>query len=364
MAGLRRIPVLLVALAFMAAAPVSRALDFTKVYAFGDSLSDGANGLLANFGTPGLGIALEYYVPTDPRMPPYPSPFNPGGTTKFTNDNGPVAVEIVSLNLAGQTLKPSRLPGGTNYAIGGATTGTANYAYETAVVPTPSPIPGVPAGTHFYPGLANTGIATQVQLFTAGLSGSADAAALYSVWGGPNDVFLALAGGGLPDPAAMAANLSQAVTDLYGAGARQFLVPNMPNLGTIPAFLGNPLAPTLTALTLQFNAQLAGRLATLDATYADISIYPFDTFGLFSAVLANPAAYGFTNTTSPCYVTPGCDPSKFVFWDAAHPTAAAQAVIGAAMTAAVPEPGTYAMLLAGLGLMGFVARRRMLRRTT
>jgi hypothetical protein len=26
--------------------------------------------------------------------------------------------------------------------------------------------------------------------------------------------------------------------------------------------------------------------------------------------------------------------------------------------AAVPEPGTYAMMLAGLGLMGFVAARR------
>ena len=26
---------------------------------------------------------------------------------------------------------------------------------------------------------------------------------------------------------------------------------------------------------------------------------------------------------------------------------------------AVPEPGTYAMLLAGLGLLGFIARRRM-----
>jgi hypothetical protein len=31
---------------------------------------------------------------------------------------------------------------------------------------------------------------------------------------------------------------------------------------------------------------------------------------------------------------------------------------GLAPVAAVPEPGTYAMLLAGLGLMGFVARRR------
>ncbi|WP_295990568.1 FxDxF family PEP-CTERM protein [Rugamonas sp.] len=28
------------------------------------------------------------------------------------------------------------------------------------------------------------------------------------------------------------------------------------------------------------------------------------------------------------------------------------------LTAAVPEPETYGMLLAGLGLMGFIARRR------
>jgi hypothetical protein len=31
---------------------------------------------------------------------------------------------------------------------------------------------------------------------------------------------------------------------------------------------------------------------------------------------------------------------------------------GAGAAAAVPEPETYAMLLAGLGLLGFAARRR------
>ena len=30
-----------------------------------------------------------------------------------------------------------------------------------------------------------------------------------------------------------------------------------------------------------------------------------------------------------------------------------------AVFAPIPEPGTYAMMLAGLGLMGFAARRRM-----
>jgi hypothetical protein len=32
--------------------------------------------------------------------------------------------------------------------------------------------------------------------------------------------------------------------------------------------------------------------------------------------------------------------------------------ISQSITAAVPEPETYAMMLAGLGLLGFVARRR------
>ena len=37
--------------------------------------------------------------------------------------------------------------------------------------------------------------------------------------------------------------------------------------------------------------------------------------------------------------------------------------MGLSITAAVPEPETYAMLMAGLGLMGFVARRRQQKAT-
>ena len=35
-----------------------------------------------------------------------------------------------------------------------------------------------------------------------------------------------------------------------------------------------------------------------------------------------------------------------------------ETIAAARLTAAIPEPQTYAMMLAGLGLMGFIARRR------
>jgi len=41
-----------------------------------------------------------------------------------------------------------------------------------------------------------------------------------------------------------------------------------------------------------------------------------------------------------------------------YPTSYDVQTTGTLMIAAVPEPEIYAMMLAGLGLMGFVARRR------
>ncbi|MDE2000230.1 MAG: PEP-CTERM sorting domain-containing protein [Burkholderiales bacterium] len=51
------------------------------------------------------------------------------------------------------------------------------------------------------------------------------------------------------------------------------------------------------------------------------------------------------------------NPDNYLFWDGVHPTAAAHQVLGQAFAAAVPEPESYALLLAGLGVM-FVAQRR------
>ena len=64
---------------------------------------------------------------------------------------------------------------------------------------------------------------------------TADPDALYTVWAGPNDMFL------IEDPAQAPAiiqqaveNLGTAIVGLYGMGARHILVPNMPDLGATP----------------------------------------------------------------------------------------------------------------------------------
>ena len=109
--------VVFMAPAFAAAAPI------TSLYVFGDSLSDQGNG----------------FVLTGGAFPPQPY--------AQRASNGPVAVERLASDL-GIALAPAAL-GGTNYAVVGATSGTANIS----------------ATVYQQPVLAGTGLLTQVAEF-------------------------------------------------------------------------------------------------------------------------------------------------------------------------------------------------------
>ena len=141
-------------------------------------------------------------------------------------------------------------------------------------------------------------------------------------------------------------NLATIISTLYGIGARQFLVPNLPDLSLTP--YGLSLSPVERAGTagalIGFNAGLAGAVTGL-SFLPDIDIELFDTFDMFNAILANPAAFGFSTTSTPCVTgdlqdggSVCADPSLYVFWDSVHPTTAAHQVLGNAFAAAVAEP--------------------------
>lgn len=236
---------------------------------------------------------------------------------------------------------PSLL-GGNDYAYGGAVTGYLG----SSLVPT---------------------LQQQVSTFIAGLSGSAPSAAFYSVWLGANDLFAILDG----DPSAAVADTEGAVTaetsaiaTLVAHGAKEFIVPLVPNLGLTPdaTAAGTAAAGAATQLSQLCDLTLTAELQALEAQDGS-SVTIVDTYDLLNSAVDDPAAYGFSNSTASCYTGPytgggtACsDPSQYLLWDGVHPTAAGQAIIAAQAEADLPEPGTLAIL--GVGLAGIAMLRR------
>ena len=128
-------------------------------------------------------------------------------------------------------------------------------------------------------------------------SNTADAAALYIVWGGGNDLFDDDSSTHITETASNADGL---VEQLARAGARSILVPNVPPLGLVPLYKGD--AATATALNIasaeyrsELDADLDAAIATLAEEGITITLYRLDTFGLYYRLATNPEDYGFTN---------------------------------------------------------------------
>lgn len=248
-----------------------------NLFIFGDSLSDTGNLFRRT-----LGLA--------PPSPPY-----------FDGrlSNGPLAVETLALQLG------INLSLESNFAVAGARTGRTN-ANDNLV-------------------LQFGGVLDQIDEFkTEAESLGADAEDLYVVWAGAND-FL---GGSAPDPAAVntaVTNIVTAVTSLVELGAKNIVVAKTPNLGRVPLSLQAGQLESLTAVSTTFNAALEANLAPLEQPNGT-NIILTDLFAITEAVAQNPAAFGFSNTTTPYLdglspADPAADPNQFFFWDQVHPTA-------------------------------------------
>lgn len=317
-----------VSLAVLLAIPTaSFGVTYSSIVSFGDSLSDPGNASIVTAGAfPGPGYATRS-VPL--------VPFPVGYYTNPQSDSGPVGLWIdqlaTKLNLSDPLpfLAPT---GGTNYSVASATTsgGLASMDTEVGLFLTTNPV--------------------------------ASSTALYTLWGGANDIFNNVSGSsnGLSGGAAADAIANQ-ILALHAAGAANFLWLNLPSLGATPALSGTPaLAAAADAASAAFDAEWAARLAMLQAL--GIQVTGLDIDALFGNILANPSAFGFSNVTAACDATPGCDPNTFLYWDTEHPTTYADSLIAnAAFQALNPTPEPNSIVLIGLGA-GFVLMATRLRR--
>jgi phospholipase/lecithinase/hemolysin len=305
----------------------------TSLFVFGDSLSDSGNAFVLTGGFP-------------------PAPYAQRAS------NGPVAVERLAFDL-GVTLAPAVL-GGTNYAVVGATSGPV-------LVPGSSPpsfLDNIAVASYGQTTLAGSSLINQVASFVGkGPVSDADGS-LFFLWSGANDFFI--------NPSAQTAanavaNIAGSINALYTDGARQFLIPNLPDLSLTPSAQGLTPAEQLALrqLSIGFNIGLSNALGGL-SLLPGIKITPFDTFGLITSIVANPGAFGFANSSTPCLTgslflgngTVCSNPDSFVFWDSVHPTTAADRVLGDAFAAAVPEPATLTLLGFGIALAGGMRRKK------
>jgi phospholipase/lecithinase/hemolysin len=287
--------------AFGLLASVATAGPFSDLVVFGDSLSDMGNISQATFGA----VPGQHYV-----------------NGQFSN--GPVYVEALAEGLGLDSYARSTA-GGSNFAYGGAQM----------------------TGTGGLEGLFIRDIDEQVDQFLN--TRVVDSDALFLLFAGAND--LIDSSGSVSTPVN---NLATEFGRLIADGARQFLVPNLPLLGYTPRYNGNPIvAEQYNVRTADFNAALESMLSGLEASNPELVIHRFDVAGLFGQVIAEPAAFGFTNVTDSAApgLEPGAssydtnliveEPNDYLFWDDLHPTAAVHAILAEHMLSLFVLAGDY-----------------------
>ena len=309
---------------------------YSNIYVFGDSLVDIGN--LFNTTTfaqePAESLGID--IPVIPPSPPYfegrfsngqlwidnlaqelEIDLTPSSELSFASPDGAIYSPITLIDgniVVSPFFNGNTVDRSVNFAYGSATTGASGTGELGEL------IPGVQQQVDFF-------ITDHLQT-----NQTADEEALYIFWAGSNDYFVPDA-----DPELVVSNIETEIESLYGLGAREFLVLNLPDLGAAPAANNPELAVSpeeLSELSSTHNLLLESGIEELEDSLTGIDITLLEIDALFADALANPEEFGLTNVTEPFLdpitfiPTAGANPDEYLFFDNIHPTAAVHAIIG------------------------------------
>ncbi len=268
--------------------------SFSSYFFFGDSLTDSGN---------------TFALTGSPPSPPY---FN--GRVS----NGITYAEYLRSGLAAHATAASTVRTNLNFAFAGATAAA---------------------------GSAVPNLAQQVGLYQS-----------RGITAGSNDLFVLLAGANdilntISNPATQNAPsvtnaavgastaVAGAVQSLATLGAKNILVLNLPDISKTARFVtgsGAPAASLAQTASVAFNNDITGRIAGL-ALPTDARVTVFNLGAIFQGILANPARFGFTNTTQEFLgiLLAGGNPGAvggYVFYDGIHPTTKTHAIFAQVLT--------------------------------
>ena len=284
----------------------AQASAFTQVIVFGDSLSDDGN--IAHRARDLVGFS-------------YPSSNFNYSDYRFTDDTNtsPAANlyvgtwhEQLEKTFLGLAVAKNSLDGGTDYAFGGAT--TKDGTQDRTIINNPFPF----GGGDFTITIDNMG--KQINDYLA--SHATDPNALYILWGGGNDLFDDYSAQSVTNTATRVGML---IIRLANAGARNFLVPNVPALGAVPNSFGDPnRVAGLDQASASYRTQLSSAIGSVVRGFAGngitIHVYNLDVWLSMVRVLGQPAHYNFVNTIDSAQGASGVNPDQYLFWDDIHPT--------------------------------------------
>ena len=303
---------------------------FSSLGILGDSLSDTGRLAQATFDA-SFGL---FSVPRDPYF-----------AGRFSN--GPVWVDYYAASHPGIAVG--------NTAMGGAFSGVLNGRDNAG----DDLLGGVP----FIGGTlqaAASGLNAQLPL-VPDVTGANTA---FVLWIGANDINSALdIGFATPQdvvPTTLG-NVGSAINTLLALGASDIFVGNLPDLGRTPDGLSSGRAADLTAATIDFNNGLVSLVAG-----AGTKVHLVDLFTLFNALLANAAALGYTDITTPCVddlldTTACANPASHLFWDTIHPTTSIHQRLAGVFAdsfeaSPIPLPASWLLMVPACGCL--VMRRR------